>query len=175
MDKEIRAFNKPSWLDVFSTKPVIAIVLTLAIVLIGVRAVTDLPILQFPKLDSASIEITTPYVGASAEIVQGFVTDPIEKAAASVPGIDYIDSATTPGLSRVTVWLNLNVDSAKALAELSARLDQIRFELPQGAEDPAIQVVRADRPFAVFYLTVLFDEENAKISRSDVFIGKNCL
>ena len=168
MDKEIRAFNKPSWLDVFSTKPVIAIVLTLAIVLIGVRAVTDLPILQFPKLDSASIEITTPYVGASAEIVQGFVTDPIEKAAASVPGIDYIDSATTPGLSRVTVWLNLNVDSAKALAELSARLDQIRFELPQGAEDPAIQVVRADRPFAVFYLTVLFDEENAKISRSDV-------
>lgn len=168
MDKEIRAFNKPSWLDVLSTKPIIAIVLTLAIVLIGVRAATDLPILQFPKLDSASIEITTPYVGASAEIVQGFVTDPIEKAAASVPGIDYIDSATTPGLSRVTVWLNLNVDSAKALAELSARLDQIRFELPQGAEDPAIQVVRADRPFAVFYLTVLFDEENAKISRSDV-------
>lgn len=168
MDKEIRAFNTPSWLDVLSTKPIIAIVLTLAIVLIGVRAATDLPILQFPKLDSASIEITTPYVGASAEIVQGFVTDPIEKAAASVPGIDYIDSATTPGLSRVTVWLNLNVDSAKALAELSARLDQIRFELPQGAEDPAIQVVRADRPFAVFYLTVLFDEENAKISRSDV-------
>lgn len=167
-DKEIRAFSKPSWLDVFSTKPVLAIVLSLAIVLIGVRAATDLPILQFPKLDSASIEITTPYVGASAEIVQGFVTDPIEKAAASVPGIDYIDSATTPGLSRVTVWLNLNVDSAKALAELSARLDQIRFELPQGAEDPAIQVVRADRPFAVFYLTVLFDEENANISRSDV-------
>ena len=168
MDKEIRAFNTPSWLDVLSTKPIIAIVLTLAIVLIGVRAATDLPILQFPKLDSASIQITTPYVGASAEIVQGFVTDPIEKAAASVPGIDYIDSATTPGLSRVTVWLNLNVDSAKALAELSVRLDQIRFELPQGAEDPAIQVVRADRPFAVFYLTVLFDEENAKISRSDV-------
>ena len=168
MDKEIRAFNTPSWLDVLSTKPIIAIVLTLAILLIGVRAATDLPILQFPKLDSASIQITTPYVGASAEIVQGFVTDPIEQAAASVPGIDYIDSATTPGLSRVTVWLNLNVDSAKALAELSARLDQIRFELPQGAEDPAIQVVRADRPFAVFYLTVLFDEENAKISRSDV-------
>lgn len=166
-DKEIRAFSKPSWLDVFSTKPVLAIVLSLAIVLIGVRAASDLPILQFPKLDSASIEITTPYIGASAEIVQGFVTDPIEKAAASVPGIDYIDSATTPGLSRVTVWLNLNVDSAKALAELSSRLDQIRFELPQGAEDPAIQVVRADRPFAVFYLTVLFDEENANISRSD--------
>lgn len=167
-DKKISAFTKPSWLDVFSTKPVLAVVLSLAIVLIGIRAATDLPILQFPKIDSASIEITTPYVGASAEVVQGFVTDPIEKAAASVPGIDFIDSATTPGLSRVTVWLNLNVDSAKALAELSARLDQIRFELPQGAEDPAIQVVRADRPFAVFYLTVLFDDEVAKISRSDV-------
>lgn len=166
--KEIQAFTKSSWLDVFSTRPVLAIVLSLAIVLIGFRAASSLPILQFPKLESASIQITTPYVGASAEVVQGFVTDPIERAAASVPGIDYIDSATTPGLSRVTVWLNLNVDSAKALAELSARLDQIRFELPQGAEDPAIQVVRADRPFAVFYLTVLFDEDDAKISRADV-------
>ena len=78
-DKKISAFTKPSWLDVFSTKPVLAVVLSLAIVLIGIRAATDLPILQFPKIDSASIEITTPYVGASAEVVQGFVTDPIEK------------------------------------------------------------------------------------------------
>ena len=164
---EISAYQKSSCLDVFSTKPVIAIVLSLAILLIGLRSLQQIPVLQFPQIASASIQITTPYIGASAEVVQGFITDPIERAASAIPGVDYVDSATTPGLSRVTVWLNLNVDSAKALAELSARLDQIRFELPEAAEDPAIQVVRADRPFAVFYLTVNFAESNGRITRTE--------
>ena len=160
--------NTPSVMDVFSKRPIIAVVLSLAILLIGLRAFFNIPVLQFPQISSASIQITTPYVGASAETIKGFITEPIERAAASVPGVDYVDSNTTPGLSSVTVWLRLNEDSAAALAELSARLDQIRFELPEGAEDPAIQVVRADRPFAVFYLTVNFDEEQAGMSRMEV-------
>ncbi|MEO0367344.1 MAG: efflux RND transporter permease subunit [Pseudomonadota bacterium] len=154
-----------SVMDIFSTRPVLAICLSLAIVLTGLRAAFDLPILQFPKISSASLVITTPYIGASAEVVQGFITEPIERAAASVPGVDYVDSRTTPGTSVVNVWLKLNEDSTRALAELSARLDQIRFELPEGAEDPSVEVVRADRPFAIFYLTVNFDQEIAQISR----------
>jgi multidrug efflux pump len=128
----------------------------------------DLSILQFPKIESATLQITTPYTGASAEVVQGFVTEPIERVAASVPGIDYVDSNTTLGMSTVNVWLKLNVDSTKALAELSSRLDQIRFELPEGAEDPSVQVIRADRPFAVFYLNVQYDNERAGMSRLEV-------
>ncbi|WP_395345683.1 efflux RND transporter permease subunit [Ningiella sp. W23] len=155
-------------MDIFSKRPIIAIVLSLAIVLLGVRAFMSIPVLQFPQISSASIQITTPYVGASAETIQGFITEPIERAASSVPGVDYVDSNTTPGLSTVTVWLRLNEDSSSALAELSARIDQIRFELPEGAEDPAIQVVRADRPFAIFYLTVNYDEEAADMSRLEV-------
>ncbi|MBF7073638.1 efflux RND transporter permease subunit [Glaciecola sp. MH2013] len=161
-------FGKPTIMDVFCKRPILSLVLSLALVLVGIRAAIDLPILQFPKIESASLQITTPYVGASAEVVQGFITEPIERAAASVPGVDYVDSRTTPGVSSVTVWLRLGVDSTRALAELSSRLDQIRFELPEGAEDPAVQVVRADRPFAVFYLTVNFDEENAGMSRIEV-------
>lgn len=159
------AWGRPSLLDVFSQRPVLAIVLSLTIALLGVRAALELPILQFPKISSSSLQITTPYIGASAEIVQGFITAPIERAAASVPGIDFIDSSSTAGISQVTVWLKLNEDSTRALAELSSRLDQIRFELPQGAQDPSIQVVRADRPFAIFYLTVNYDEDKAQISR----------
>jgi len=121
--------------------------------------------LQYPVIESSSLEIRTPYVGASAEVVQGFITDPIERAAASVPGIDYIDSNTVAGLSTVTVWLKLNEDSTAALAELTARLNQIRFELPQGAEDPAIDVRRADRPHAAFYLNIsLGDNTRAEIT-----------
>lgn len=160
--------TKPSIMDVFCRRPVVAIVLSLVLVLVGIRASIDLPVLQFPKIASASLQITTPYIGASADVVQGFITEPIERAAASVPGVDYIDSNTTLGLSTVNVWLKLNENSTEALAELSSRLTQIRFELPEGAEDPSVQVVRADRPFAVFYLNVEYDEENAGMSRLEV-------
>ncbi len=168
-------YGKPTVMDVFSTRPVLSIVLSLGIVLMGLRAAMELPILQFPKISSSSLVITTPYIGASAEVVQGFITDPIERVASSVPGVDYVDSRTTPGVSTVTVWLKLNEDSTRALAELSSRLDQIRFELPEGAEDPSVEVVRADRPFAVFYLTVNYDEANTQISRLEAtdYLARN--
>ena len=167
--------GQPNVMDIFSTRPVLAIVLSLGIVLMGLRAALDLPVLQFPKISSSSLVITTPYIGASAEVVQGFITDPIERVASSVPGVDYVDSRTTPGVSTVTVWLKLNEDSTRALAELSSRLDQIRFELPEGAEDPSVEVVRADRPFAIFYLTVNYDEEQAQISRIEAtdYLARN--
>lgn len=168
MDNQKPDLGKPSIMDIFCRRPVLAIVMSLALCLVGIRAAIELPILQFPKIESASLQIVTPYVGASAEVIQGFITEPIERAAASVPGVDYVDSNTTPGVSTVTLWLRLGVDSTRALAELSSRLDQIRFELPAGAEDPSVQVVRADRPFAVFYLTVNFDEETAGMSRLEV-------
>ncbi|MEM0910134.1 MAG: efflux RND transporter permease subunit [Pseudomonadota bacterium] len=162
-------------MDIFSKRPIIAIVISLAFILIGLRAAFNISILQFPQLSSASIVISTPYVGASAEIVQGFITEPIERAASSVPGVDYVDSNTTPGLSTVTAWLRLNEKPSDALAELSARIDQIRFELPEAAEDPSIQVVRADRPFAIFYLTVEYDEVEADMSRLEVtdYLARN--
>lgn len=143
------------FIDLFITRPVIAVVLSLVLVIAGLQAARMIPVLQFPQIESSSLIITTPYVGASADMVQGFVTDPIERVAATVPGVDYVDSVTLPGLSTVTIWLKLNEDSTAALAELSSRLGQIRFELPAGAEDPAVRVQRADRSGAVFYLDVV--------------------
>ena len=152
-----KPYGSPNIMDVFVTRPVLAIVISLILVLAGLRAAQNLPILQFPKVESSSLIISTNYVGASADVVQGFITDPIERVASTVPGVDFVDSSTTAGRSTVTVWLELNEDSTAALAELSSRLDQIRFELPPGAEDPFVQVRRADRPFAVFYLDVITD------------------
>ncbi|MBR9910116.1 MAG: efflux RND transporter permease subunit [Gammaproteobacteria bacterium] len=141
-------------MDIFVTRPVLAVVLCLILVLAGARAALEIPVLQFPKIESSALVVSTSYVGASAEVVQGFITDPIERVAATVPGVDYVDSSTLAGLSTVTVWLRLNENSTDALAELSSRLDQIRFELPAGAEDPSVRVERADRSGAVFYLDV---------------------
>ncbi|NIB43566.1 efflux RND transporter permease subunit [Pseudomaricurvus alkylphenolicus] len=149
-----RQYGAPTIMDVFVTRPVLAVVLSLGIILVGVRAALNLPVLQYPRVESTSLVITTSYIGASAETVQGFITEPIERVAATVPGVDFVDSNTLAGLSTVTVWMKLNEDSADALAELSTRLDQIRFELPAGAEDPFVRVTRADRPHAIFYLPV---------------------
>ena len=155
-------------MDIFIHRPILAVVISLVLILAGIRAATQIPVLQFPQIESASLLIQTPYVGASAQVVQGFITDPVERVAASVPGVDYIDSTTTAGLSTVTVWLKLNEDSTTALAELTSRLSQIRFELPAGAEDPAVSVKRADRPNAAFYLDVLYDDKVEGLSRSAV-------
>jgi multidrug efflux pump len=160
--------QRPSIMDIFCKKPILAIVLSLLLVLVGLRAASDIPVLQFPQITSASLQVTTPYVGASAEVIQGFISEPIERVAASVPGVDYVESRSTPGLSSVTVWLKINQDSTKALAELSAKLDQIHFQLPQGAEDPSVEVVRADRPFAIFYLVVNYNQTDEPMSRMDV-------
>jgi multidrug efflux pump len=149
-----RKFGSPTVMDVFVTRPVLAVVLSLALVIMGVIAARNLAVLQYPKVESSSLVISTTYIGASAEVVQGFITDPIERVAATVPGVDYVDSTTLAGMSTVTVWMQLNENSTLALAELSSRLDQIRFELPVGAEDPSVRVERADRSSAVFYLTV---------------------
>jgi multidrug efflux pump len=152
--------GRPNFFDIFVERPAVAIVISLALILMGLRAAVEMPVLEFPEIESSSLQITTPYVGASAETVKGFVTDPIERAAATVPGVDYVESTTTAGVSRVTAWLKLNEPSNLALAELNTRLGQIRFELPAGAEDPMITVNRADASNAIFYLDVVMDKRS---------------
>lgn len=159
------ATRQPRVTDVFVERPVVSIVVSLALIILGARAALSLPILQYPQIESASLQVFTPYIGASSEIVEGFITEPIERIASTMPGVDYIDSVTTSGSSTVRVWLEMNEDSTAALAELTARLNQIAFELPEGAEDPAVTVVRADRPFAAFYLDVVI---RAPLTRGSV-------
>ena len=146
--------------DVFVTRPVLAAVLSLFIVLLGLRAVFDLPVQQYPRIDASSLVITTVFVGASAEDVQGFVTEPIERTVAQIPDIDYVDSITTAGLSTVRVWLTFDADADAALARVSARLDAIASDLPDDIEPPSIDVQRADRPNATFYISVTSDQRS---------------
>lgn len=146
--------------DIFIKRPVLAIVLNLMIVLIGLRGMFSLPVQQYPKLESTSVVITTIYIGASAETVRGFLTTPIEQAVSSIAGIDYIESESTAGVSKITVRLKLNHNSTTALAEISARLQQVRRELPAEAEPPQVELNRADRPYASFYLSFTSDDLN---------------
>lgn len=151
--------------DVFVRRPVLASVLSLFILLLGLRAAFDLPVQQYPRIDASSLIIRTVFVGASATDVKGFVTEPIERAVSAVPDIDYVDSTTTAGVSTVTVWLEYDADPAAALSQVSAQLDAISSDLPEEAEPPAIEVRRADRPQATFYIAVTSAERSlAEIS-----------
>jgi multidrug efflux pump len=142
-----------SFTDIFIRHPVLAIVVNLVIVVIGWRALATLPVQQYPQVESSSIIITTVYYGASAETVRGFLTTPIERVASAISGVDYIESTSRAGVSIVTVRLKLNHNSTAALAEVTARLQQVRSELPPDAEPPIVEVQRADRPYASFYLS----------------------
>ncbi|GMU66888.1 MAG: multidrug resistance protein [Acidobacteriota bacterium] len=151
-----------SFTDLFIRHPVLAVVVNLAIVLIGWRALSGLPVQQFPKLESSSVIITTIYYGASAETVRGFLTTPIERAVSAIGGVDHVESSSRAGVSTVTVHLRLNHDSTAALAEVTARLQQVRSELPSEAEPPAVEIQRADRPYATFYLSFNSAERNVQ-------------
>ncbi len=142
-----------SFTDLFIKHPVLAIVVNLVILLVGWRALTSLPVQQYPQIESSSVLITTVYTGASAETVRGFLTTPIERSVAAISGVDYIESTSRAGVSTVTVRLKLNHSSTAALAEVTARLQQVRSELPSEAEPPVVEVQRADRPYASFYLS----------------------
>jgi multidrug efflux pump len=143
-----------SFTDVFIRHPVLAVVVNLVIVLMGWRALTALPVQQYPQIESSSVLITTVYVGASAETVRGFLTTPIERVVSAISGVDYIESTSRAGVSIVTVRLKLNHSNTAALAEITARLQQVRSELPPEAEPPIVEVQRADRPYASFYLSL---------------------
>ena len=121
--------------DVFVRHPVLALVVNLALILVGGRLAFGLPVQQYPKLDSASVIITTVYTGASAETVRGFLTTPIERAVSAIGGIDHVESESRQGVSMVTIRLELGYDTTRALAEVTARLQQVRSELPSEAED----------------------------------------
>ena len=143
--------------DLFIRRPVLALVVNLVIIIAGVQAIRGLVVRQYPRSDNAAVTVTTVYVGASADLVRGFITTPLERAIAAADGIDYIESTSKPGLSTINIRLKLNYDPTKALAEISSKVDQVRNDLPPEAEVPIINIVSADSQFASAYLSFTSD------------------
>jgi multidrug efflux pump len=139
--------------DLFIQKPVLAIVVNVVIVIAGLQAVSSLSVRQYPENQNATVTVTTAYVGANADLVRGFITTPIERAIAAADGIDYIESESRQNFSFVRARLDLNYDANRALAEISAKVDQVRGDLPPEAEIPVINVESADSQFASAYLS----------------------
>ncbi|MDB4997219.1 MAG: multidrug efflux transporter, partial [Myxococcaceae bacterium] len=139
--------------DLFIRRPVLAIVVNLLILVAGIQAIRTLSVRQYPRIESATVTVRTVYVGANSDLVRGFITTPLERSIAAADGIDYIESQSVQGLSTINVRLRLNFDAAKALADISARVNQVRADLPPEAEVPAIAIEPSDAQIAAMYLS----------------------
>jgi len=143
--------------DLFIRRPVLSLVVSLVIVIAGLQAIRTLNVRQYPRNDNSVVTVTTAYIGASAELVRGFITTPLERAIAAADGIDYIESQSSQNLSTINIRLKLNYDPTKALAEISSKIDQVRNDLPPAAEVPIINIESADSQFASAYLSFTSD------------------
>jgi len=143
--------------DIFIRRPVLATVVSLLIIIAGIQALLTLNVRQYPRSENAAVTVSTVYVGASAELVRGFITTPLERAIAAADGIDYIASESRQGLSTITARLELNADAIKALSEISSKVDQVRGDLPPEAKVPTLNLQSADSEFASAYLSFTSD------------------
>jgi len=126
--------------DIFIRRPVLATVVSLMILVLGLRAAGSLPILQYPRTQNAVVTVKTLYYGADPDVVAGFITTPLENAIAQAEGIDYMTSTSQNSISTITVNLRLNYDSDKALTEINTKVNSVLNQLPTGAQQPVLTV-----------------------------------
>ncbi len=143
--------------SLFIRRPVLATVVSLLILVVGIQGMVRLPIRQYPKIEDTQITVTTAYPGATAELMQGFVTTPLQQAIAGAAGIDYLTATSATGLSTVVAHLRIGADPDKAMTEVLAKVAQTRNVLPREVEDPVIQK-SAGRTIALLYISFYSDK-----------------
>ena len=141
-----------SFTDIFIRRPVLASVVSLLILLAGIQSGLKLQVRQFPELSSATITITTVYPGANADLIKGFITTPIMQAVASAEGIDTLVSNSQQNTSTITLNLLLNANADRAVADVLAKVNQVKYLLPREAFDPVVVKQTGDST-AVLYMS----------------------
>lgn len=136
--------------DIFIKRPVLAVVVSLVILFLGLRAGMDLTVREYPELQNAQITVSVAYPGADPQLVEGFVTTPLEREIASADGIDFLTSQSGQGSSIITANLRLDKNANEALTEISAKVGKLRNQLPEGSEDPIIQLADSSGTAAMY-------------------------
>jgi len=144
--------------DIFIRRPVLALVVNLVILIAGIQSIRSLSVRQYPRSDIAVIRVSTVYVGASADLVRGFISTPLERVIASADGIDFMESSSAQSLSTITVHLKLNYDTSAALTQIQAKVAQVRNDLPPESQAPVIELETADQQSAAMYIGFASDE-----------------
>jgi len=142
--------------DIFIRRPVLASVISLLILLIGLRSLDLLDVRQYPEMKNTVVTVTTAYPGANSELVKGFVTTPVQQAMAEANGIDYLLATSSQGMSKIEAHMELNYDPNAAVAEIQAKVASKRNVLPADVEDPVIDSTTGDST-ALMYIAFYSD------------------
>ena len=142
-----------SFSDIFIRRPVLTTVVAALILLLGFQGIFNLTVREYPEVEETVVTVTTTYPGASADLIQGFITAPIAQAVATTENIDYVTSQSRPSASVVTVQMKLGSNPDVALTEVMSKVQGVRGQLPQEAEDPVI-VKGTGQQFALMYLAM---------------------
>lgn len=142
--------------DIFIRRPVLASVVSLLILLLGLRSIDSLQVRQYPEMKNTVVTVTTAYPGASSDLVKGFITTPLQQAIAEADGIDYMTSTSIQGTSTIEVHMVLNYDPNAAVSEIQAKVASKRNVLPAAAEDPVIDSTTGQRT-ALMYMAFYSD------------------
>ena len=139
--------------DLFITRPVLAIVVSALLLLVGLQSASQLSIREFPELERSVITVETLYPGASARTIKGFVTTPLQISIAGARGIEYVTSTSHPSVSTIEVHVRLGENSSEVLSAVIAKVNEARSELPREIEDPVITTAAGGD--ALIYLAFL--------------------
>lgn len=142
--------------DLFIRRPVLASVVSLMILVLGLRSIQSLELRQYPKTEDTLVTVRTTYPGASSELVKGFITTPLQQAIAEADGIDFMKATSRQGISQIEVYMKLNYDANDAVAEIQAKVASQRNVLPEEANDPVIDSTTGS-PMALMYLAFYSD------------------
>ena len=146
--------------DIFIKRPVLAISISLLILLLGFNALKGMQVRQYPKITNTVITVSTSYFGADANLIQGFITQPIEQALAQADNIDFMTSSSTLGISTITVHMKLNTEPNGALSDILAKVNSVRSQLPKEAQDPTVTSSTGSQT-SVLYIAFSSEELNS--------------
>jgi multidrug efflux pump len=143
--------------DIFIKRPVLAVSISFLIALLGLQAIFKMQVQEYPEMTNTVVTVSTGYYGASADLIQGFITQPLEQAIAQADNIDFMTSSSELGSSTITVNMKLNSDPNAALADILAKTNSVRSQLPKEAEDPTV-TLSTGASTAVLYIGFTSDE-----------------
>ncbi|MBW8189921.1 multidrug efflux RND transporter permease subunit [Neiella marina] len=146
--------------DTFIRRPVLAVAISLLLVLLGLQALRGMQLREYPEMTNTVVTVSTSYWGANSDLIQGFITQPLEQAIAQADNVDFMTSQSSLGASTITAQMKLNTDPNAALADILAKVNSVRSQLPSEAEDPSVDMSTGSST-SVIYIAFTSPELNA--------------
>jgi multidrug efflux pump len=141
-------------------RPVLTIVLNLALVLFGLIGLNLLGVRDYPAIDPPIVSVNTSYSGANADVIESQITEPLEEAVNSVPGVKAISSTSRDGRSSISIEFELGIDMEAAANDVRDKVSRAQRNLPPDADNPSISKADADAT-PIILLSILSDTRSA--------------